>query len=185
MNATTYTICVSKRRLQQYHYEIVIHTTCLLYRKRRRTTVFAFGGALLSSIVILPFIAAIAGLALIGAFLENLIEVIGDAILILAIRVVAVNEGIQTAGTKFTIFNVLGNSSAQIKIMMVLCGTKEGFFISGKWMQGRTGLPPQSYSSALKKLVKRGWVTHRNYQTIRVNFDKIYEDGRQLDEMME
>ena len=83
------------------------------------------------------------------------------------------------------IFNVLGNSSAQIKIMMVLCGTKEGFFISGKWMRGRTGLSPQSYSSALKKLVKRGWVSHRNYQTIRVNFDKIYEDGREYDENMQ
>ena len=83
------------------------------------------------------------------------------------------------------IFNVLGNSSAQIKIMMVLCGTKEGFFISGKWMRGRTGLSPQSYSAALKKLVKRGWVTHRNYQTIQVNFNKIYEDGREYDENMQ
>ena len=83
------------------------------------------------------------------------------------------------------IFNVLGNSSAQIKIMMVLCGTKEGFFISGKWMRSRTGLSPQSYSAALKKLVKRGWVSHRNYQTIRVNFDKIYEDGREYDENMQ
>ena len=127
----------------------------------------------------------IAGLALVRAFLENLIDGISDTVFILAVGVMAVDEGVQAAGTKFTIFNVLGNSSAQIKIMMVLCGTKEGFFISGKWMQGRTGLSPQSYSSALKKLVKRGWVTHRNYQTIRVNFDKIYEDGRQLDEMME
>ena len=83
------------------------------------------------------------------------------------------------------IFNVLGNSSAQIKIMMVLCGTKEGFFISGKWMRGRTGLSPQSYSAALKKLVQRGWVNHRNYQTIRVNFDKIYEDGREYDKNMQ
>ena len=42
------------------------------------------------------------------------------------------------------IFNVLGNSSAQIKIMMVLCGTKEDFFISTKWMTKRTGLSQQS-----------------------------------------
>ena len=83
------------------------------------------------------------------------------------------------------IFNVLGDSSAQIRIMLVLCGTKEDFFISGKWMEKRTGLSQQSYSAALKKLVERGWVSHRNYQTIRVNFDKIYEDGRQLDDMME
>ena len=83
------------------------------------------------------------------------------------------------------IFTHLGKASAQIKIMMVLCGTKEDFFISNKWMTKRTGLSQQSYSEALRKLVKRGWVSHRNYQTIRVNFDKIYEDGRQLDEMME
>lgn len=63
---------------------------------------------------------------------------------------------------------------------MVLCGTKEDFFISGKWMTKRTGLSQQSYSTALKKLVARGWVSHRNYSTIRVNFDKIYEDGRQF-----
>ena len=83
------------------------------------------------------------------------------------------------------IFNLLGRAPAQIKIMIVLCSTKEDFFISTKWMTKRTGLSQQSYSEALKKLVKRGWVSHRNYQTIRVNFDKIYEDGRQLDDMME
>ena len=83
------------------------------------------------------------------------------------------------------IFNLLGRAPAQIKIMMVLCGTKEEFFISNKWMTKRTGLSQQSYSAALRKLVERGWVSHRNYQTIRVNFDKIYEDGRQLDDVME
>ena len=83
------------------------------------------------------------------------------------------------------IFNVLGDSSAQLRVMIVLCGTKEDFFISTKWMTKRTGLSQQSYSAALRKLVERGWVSHRNYQTIRVNFDKIYEDGRQLDDVME
>ena len=78
------------------------------------------------------------------------------------------------------IFNVLGDSSAQLRIMMVLCGTKEEFFISGKWITKRTGLSQQSYSTALKKLVARGWVSHRSYSTIRVNFDKIYEDGRKM-----
>ena len=75
--------------------------------------------------------------------------------------------------------------AAQLRIMMVLCGTKEEFFISGKWMTKRTGLSQQSYSTALKKLVKRGSVSHRNYQTIRVNFDKIYEDGREYDKNMQ
>ena len=80
------------------------------------------------------------------------------------------------------IFNVLGNASAQIKIMMVLCGTKEEFFISAKWITKRTGLSQQSYSAALRKLVDRGWLSHRNYAYITVNYDKIYEDGRAFDE---
>jgi Mn-dependent DtxR family transcriptional regulator len=79
------------------------------------------------------------------------------------------------------IFNVLRDSSAQIRIMMVLCGTKEEFFISGKWIQKRTGLSQQSYSESLKKLVARGWVKHVKYQHIWINFDKIYEDGRAFD----
>ena len=80
------------------------------------------------------------------------------------------------------IFNVLRDSSAQIRIMMVLCGTKEEFFISGKWMEKRTGLSQQSYSAALRKLVKRGWVKHINYSHITVDYNRIYEDGRIFDE---
>ena len=80
------------------------------------------------------------------------------------------------------IFNVLGDSSAQIRIMLVLCGTKEDFFISGKWMEKRTGLSQQSYSAALRKLVKRGWVKHINYSHITVDYNRIYEDGRIFDE---
>ena len=60
------------------------------------------------------------------------------------------------------IFNTLGNSSAQIRIMLVLCGTKEGFSISEKWMLERTGLQHASYVSARKSLVDRGWLTHIN-----------------------
>jgi hypothetical protein len=66
--------------------------------------------------------------------------------------------------------------------MIVLCGTKEDFFITTKWICDRTGLCQQSYREILKKLVARGWVSHRGYTSIRVNFDKIYEDGRLFDE---
>lgn len=76
------------------------------------------------------------------------------------------------------LFRELGNSSAQLRIMLVLTGTKEGFFISEKWMCERTGLVHSSYSRALKTLVDRGWVSHVAYSTITVNFDKIYEDGK-------
>lgn len=60
------------------------------------------------------------------------------------------------------IFNTLGNSSAQLRIMLVLCGTKEGFSISEKWILERTGLQHASYVSARKSLVDRGWLTHIN-----------------------
>jgi len=39
-----------------------------------------------------------------------------------------------------------------------------------------------SYSAALRKLVKRGWVKHINYSHITVDYNRIYEDGRIFDE---
>ena len=78
------------------------------------------------------------------------------------------------------IFNTLGDSSAQLRIMLVLVSTKEGFFISNKWICDRTGLQQPSYNRALKELEKRGWITHFPYQTIKVNFNKIYADGHDI-----
>ena len=75
------------------------------------------------------------------------------------------------------IFNTLRDSSAQLRVMLVLVGTKEGFFISNKWICERTGLLQPSYNRALRELVKRGWLSHAPYRTIKVNFDKIYADG--------
>lgn len=72
------------------------------------------------------------------------------------------------------LFNELGNSSAQLRIMLVLCGTKEGFFISEKWICERTGLMRQSYERAKKELEKKGWLSHSVYSTINVHYDKIY-----------
>ena len=76
------------------------------------------------------------------------------------------------------IFNELGNSSAQLRIMMVLIGTKEGFNISDKWICDRTGLQHPSYINARKALVKRGWITHEPAQGITVNFKVIYGKNR-------
>ena len=80
------------------------------------------------------------------------------------------------------IFNELGNSSAQLRIMMVLCGTKEGFYVSNEWMEQRTGLSQQSYSNALKPLVKRGWITHKAYNHITINYDAIFATVKNDDE---
>ena len=74
------------------------------------------------------------------------------------------------------IFNELGNSSAQLRIMMVLIGTKEGFKISEKWILDRTGLLHASYITARKALVKRGWLSHSEAEGITVNFDAILDE---------
>jgi len=77
------------------------------------------------------------------------------------------------------VFSVLGNSSAQLRIMLVLIGTKPGFNISQKWILQRTGLKERSYIEARKALVARGWIKHLECDSIIVNLDKIYADGEE------
>ena len=77
------------------------------------------------------------------------------------------------------VFSVLGNSSAQLRIMLVLIGTKPGFNISQKWILQRTGLKERSYIEARKALVARGWLKHLECDSIIVNLDKIYADGEE------
>ena len=50
------------------------------------------------------------------------------------------------------IFSTLGNSSAQLRIMIVLIGTKPGFGISEKWILDITGLTERSYERARDSL---------------------------------
>ena len=76
------------------------------------------------------------------------------------------------------IFKELGNSSAQLRIMMVLIGTREGFKISEKWILERTGLQHASYITARKALVNRGWLTLAAAQDIIVNFNAIRNENR-------
>lgn len=71
------------------------------------------------------------------------------------------------------VFKELGNASAQLRIMIVLIGTKPGFQISDKWICDRTGLLHPSYVNARKALVAKGWLTHDPAKGITVNFDAI------------
>ena len=71
------------------------------------------------------------------------------------------------------IFKELGNSSAQLRLMIVLLGTKEGFGISEKWICDRTGLQKASYINARKALIERGWLTLGIAQELIVNIDSI------------
>lgn len=81
------------------------------------------------------------------------------------------------------VFNVLGNASAQLRVMIVLIGTKPGFGVSQEWLLKRTGLSERTYISARKELVKRGWIKHIDGEEITVDFDKIYSD-KPLPEMV-
>lgn len=76
------------------------------------------------------------------------------------------------------IFNELGNASAQLRVMLVLIGTKEGFKISEQWILDRTGLQHSSYINARKALVKRGWISLEAAKSIVVNYDSIYAENR-------
>lgn len=76
------------------------------------------------------------------------------------------------------IFNELGNSSAQLRIMMVLIGTKEGFKVSEQWMLDRTGLLHASYIKARKALVDKGWLSLDAANSITVNYDVIRKKSR-------
>lgn len=74
------------------------------------------------------------------------------------------------------IFKKLGNSSAQIRLMIVLIGTKPGFALSEKWILDRTGLTSSSYSNARTALIKRGWITLVPAESITVNFTNILKE---------
>ena len=76
------------------------------------------------------------------------------------------------------VFNELKNKSAQLRIMIVLIGTKPGFKISEQWILDRTGLQHASYIEARKKLVADGWIKLDAATTITVNINAIYAKGR-------
>lgn len=74
------------------------------------------------------------------------------------------------------VFSSLGNASAQLRVMIVLLGTKPGFAVSEEWILDRTGLKERSYIEARKALVNRGWITHTAFKNIVVNIDAIYAE---------
>lgn len=76
------------------------------------------------------------------------------------------------------IFTELKDKSAQLRIMIVLIGTKPGFKVSEQWILDRTGLQHASYITARKKLVEMGWLKLDAATTITVNIDAIYAKGR-------
>lgn len=76
------------------------------------------------------------------------------------------------------VFNELGNSSAQLRFMTVLIGTKPGFKISEKWLSDRTGVKGKSLSNARTELIKKGWIEWEQGQYYKVMFDNILGKNR-------
>ena len=77
------------------------------------------------------------------------------------------------------VFAGLGNSSAQLRIMIVLIGTKPGFGVSEEWILQRTSLLHSSYITARKALVDKGWITLEK-GIIRVNFKTILNSSNMV-----
>lgn len=69
--------------------------------------------------------------------------------------------------------NELGNSSAQLRVMMVLIGTKPGFRVSEKWLSDRTGVKGKSLTNVRKALVDRGWLKWEESGFYEVCFNAI------------
>lgn len=78
------------------------------------------------------------------------------------------------------VFKELGNASAQLRVMLVLIGTKPGFNISEQWILDRTGLQHASYLNARRALEQRGWLSLSAGKAIIVNFDTIYRGNMVL-----
>lgn len=75
-----------------------------------------------------------------------------------------------------TIFNVLGNSSAQIRLMCYLIGTKDGFALNSKEIQKRTGLNHASYLRARNALEEKQWIEIRSGKLI-IHYENIRDFG--------
>ena len=77
------------------------------------------------------------------------------------------------------VFAGLGNSSAQLRIMIVLIGTKPGFGVSEEWILQKTSLLHSSYITARKALVDKGWKKKKK-GIIRVNFKTILNSSNMV-----
>lgn len=70
------------------------------------------------------------------------------------------------------VFKEIGTNGAQLRIMMLLIGTREGFGISEAWVLERTGLGHSSYDRARKALITLGWLQSKEGKLI-VDYDAI------------
>ena len=72
----------------------------------------------------------------------------------------------------------LGNSSAQLRLMYVLIGTKEGFGLSLEWLSQRTSLAKTNIVRTKKAIIDAGLLlesTDGAHNFLTINYQKIME----------
>lgn len=73
------------------------------------------------------------------------------------------------------LFRELGSKPAQLRVMLVLIGTKEGFAVSEKWICERANISQPTYSRVRKELEAAGWLSLEPGKSITINYDSIYK----------
>ena len=70
-----------------------------------------------------------------------------------------------------------GNCLNQLKLMVLLIGTKEGFRLSEDYVLQHLHISEQSYLRARKALEEKGWITLKrdSPRTLTLNIDVIWE----------
>ena len=90
-------------------------------------------------------------------------------------------KAIRTHDLEAAIFRCLGNQDyAMAKIMLFLTGNAEGFRIAEKTILERCNISESGYKGARKKLIAKGWITHKPSDFIQVNYSKIFSDYKNL-----
>lgn len=72
---------------------------------------------------------------------------------------------------------ITGNCLNQLKLMILLLGTKEGFALSEDFVLKKLRITQQAYLKARKALVEKNWITiQKKPHQIIVHIDQIWED---------
>lgn len=94
-------------------------------------------------------------------------------------------KAIRTHHLESIIMNGLtGKEGAQLKLMLFLTGNADNgsFAVAEATVLSRCGMSESTYKNARKKLVKKGWITHKPSQNgiqgeIIVDYDAIYKSA--------
>lgn len=63
-----------------------------------------------------------------------------------------------------------------LKLMLLLCGTSPGFYVTQKWVEEKTGLCRQRYIEARSQLIEKGWLTFSPHGDLTIDYDAIFAE---------